>query len=98
MRLEETVDVDDVLMAQAGEDARLVDEPLFGPGQTLRIRRTLRHHRHPLYARGEVPRQQFLDRDVDVQERVLREIGDAEAALPEDAGNAEFGETMTRRK
>jgi hypothetical protein len=83
--LEEVEDADDGRrIAETGERAALRDEALAAPQEVLRHLGRPRQNLRPAMAHGERHRQVFLDRDLAVELGVAREVGDAEAALPQD--------------
>ena len=95
VRLEEAQDSDDIRMAERGERARFVEKPRKAPLERLRAGLGLRLDRLVLAALREVAGQVLLDRDLEVEVRVGREISQAEAPDPESLLDAVFVQLVT---
>src|SRR5262249_46876319 len=83
VRLEEAQHAHDVGVTERGERARLVEEARQAPLERLGCGLALRLHRLIVAALGEIAGQVLLDRDLEVEVRIGREIGQAEAADPQ---------------
>ena len=85
-------------MVELGQQPRLVDEAAHAELEGLAVPLRQRRDRAVELARGERGRQVFLDRDHAFERRVPGLVDDAEAALPDDARDLEFGEPAAHRQ
>src|SRR5262245_49412227 len=85
-------------MAERGERARLVEEALLAPAEGLGGVGRARADGLVAAARRDVARQVLLQRDLEVQVRVGGEVGQPEAAHPEELVDAVLLQAVARRK
>src|SRR6185295_13931659 len=78
----------DIRVTEARERARFLTKALESPAVILRLLMRDWDHRTVGCARGERSREVFLDRDILVQVRVARQIGNPERARAEQSGHA----------
>ncbi len=98
VRLEEAHHAHDVRMAERRHGARLVEKAPLAPVERVGGGRRARRDRIVGAARGDVVGQVFLDRDLEVEVRVGREVGQPEAAHAEHALDAVFLQRVARGK
>ncbi len=85
VELEHRVNPYDIGMVELRQSARFADEPFQSPPEIVGLGAATGRHGRVVYAGGKPEGQVLLDRDRLVQIGVMREIGNAETALPENA-------------